>query len=61
MKVVILKKNRDELYKRLSSIVEKKVIDLTEKIDSLKNVEQYPIVLALEGSTLSLIIEDEEL
>lgn len=39
MKVVILKKNRDELIKRLASIVEKKVIDLTEKIESLKNVD----------------------
>jgi P-type E1-E2 ATPase len=49
MKVLVLKKNRDEIFKKISKIVEKKGIDLQEKIDSLKSIESFNYVIALEG------------
>jgi hypothetical protein len=39
----------------------KREVDLNEKIPSLKDVDLFNQVIAVEGSTLALIIEDQEL
>lgn len=59
MYVLILGKQvRDEVYKKLFKQAKKREVDLSEKIHSLKDVDLFNQVIAVEGSTLALIIED---
>lgn len=59
MHVLILGKHlREEVYKRMFKHAKKREIDLNYKVQSLKDVELFNQVIAVEGSTLALIIED---
>jgi len=59
--LILWKQNRDEVYKRMFKHAKKREVDLNEKIPSLKDVDLFNQVIAVEGSTLALIIEDQEL
>jgi hypothetical protein len=61
MKVIVIKKNKEEVYRKLSKLIHKKAINPNSKVESLKGVDLFKQVIALEGSTLSIILENEEL
>ncbi len=58
---ILGKQNRDDVYKRMFKIAKKREVDLNEKVYSLKDIDLFNQVIAVEGSTLALIIEDQEL
>lgn len=60
--ILILSTNDFEiLNKLLENQIEILSLNLNVKVESLKNYEQQKLVIAIDGSTLNLILEDPDL
>ncbi|CDW86408.1 p-type atpase [Stylonychia lemnae] len=60
--VMVLSTNDFEILNRhLDNQIEILGLDVTKKVKSLKNFDQQGLVIAIDGSTLSLVLEDPEL
>ena len=49
------------LNRLLDNQIEILGLDVTKKVKSLKNFDQNNLVIAIDGATLSLVLEDPEL
>jgi hypothetical protein len=59
--LVLTTKDFEDLNRTFDAQIEAHNLQIDKKVKSLKNYEQMNMVIAIDGSTLNLVLEDPEL
>ena len=59
--VIICNSKREKIFKKFQKIVNLQNIDLYAKVKTLRGIKQENQVITIDGSTLAIVLEDEEL